>query len=153
LGGEDMMTFEQLYVNGYTGVPLECGVYVVRIPDNFNVEILETTTAITEYRGRNLLYNATMLRDKYAISIDKNILYYGKANRNGGLRARVKEFVRYGYGETSNHRGGRAIWQIRNNKQLLIEFIPCENAEAEEQRLLNEYRSYNNTFPLANWRL
>lgn len=58
-----MMTFEQLYVNGYTEVPLECGVYVVRVPDNFKVEILDTTTAITEYNGRNLLYDASMLRE------------------------------------------------------------------------------------------
>lgn len=151
--GEEMMTFEQLYVNGYTEVPLECGVYVVKVPDNFKVQILDTTTAITEYNGRNLLYDAMMLREKYDQVIEKDILYYGKANRNGGLKARVKEFARYGYCEANNHRGGRAIWQIQNNKQLLIEFMPCENAEAEEQRLLNEYRLRNNTFPLANWKL
>jgi hypothetical protein len=148
-----MMTFEQLYVNGYAGVPSECGVYVVRVPDNFEVEILDTTTAITEYGGRNLLYNAAILREKYARVIEQDILYYGKANRIGGLRPRVKEFTMYGYRDANNHRGGRAIWQIRNNKHLLIEFIPCENAEAEEQRLLNEYRLRNNTFPLANWKL
>lgn len=51
---------------------------------------------------------------------------------------------------TTEAEGPYGRYRITNS---LIEFMPCENAEAEEQRLLNEYKLRNNTFPLANWKL
>ena len=79
-------------------------------------------------------------------------MYIGKA---GGamnkLHNRIMQYVKHGYGEAKNHRGGRAIWQIDDNKNLLLGYYVCENPEAEEHRLLVEYFNKYGKLPLANW--
>lgn len=144
-------SFEDLHLNGFGAIPIEKGIYAVIVPDFFDVQFLDHTTAITNYRGRNLLYLAHVLTTKYNSS-DRKILYIGKVGGVNGLCQRIRQYVRYGYGEARNHRGGRAIWQIDNNKQLLIGYWICDEPEAKERELLAEYHNRYGTFPVANWR-
>ncbi|MDD2476938.1 MAG: hypothetical protein PHI32_13645 [Dysgonamonadaceae bacterium] len=145
-------TFENLWLNGFRSIPNEKGIYIVMVPEQFDVQFLENTTAITTHNGKNLLYPACDLRTKYNSS-DRKILYVGKAGgENNKLRQRIRQYVKYGYGEANNHRGGRAIWQIKNSEQLLIGYHICEKPRDEESILLAEYYSKYGTFPVANWK-
>lgn len=143
-------TIEELYSEGYANVPNENGIYVILVPDNFQIVFTESTTAILEFRKRCMVYSASELQLKFEKS-DKNILYIGKAEgTQNKLRQRIRQFVKYGYREADNHRGGRAIWQIENNKKLLLGYQECQNARAVESDELMLYYSKYGTFPVAN---
>ena len=148
-----MTTIASLYINGYKEIPIEKGIYIVRKPIDFAIEFMDKTAAITHFKSKNLLYSAKMLDDKYSRLQDKNILYIGKAGCKKGLRQRIRQYVKYGYSKGKIHRGGRAIWQISNCKNLTIEFYSCADCETEEKKLLENYKSANGDLPLANWRL
>ena len=91
------------------------GIYLIRMPDNFKIDIRPSTDAIDVYKERSMLYEVERLKDKWKIichgEVDNKIVYIGKADRNNrtkrNLRKRVTELIKYGYGECNNHRGGR----------------------------------------------
>jgi len=143
------MTVESLYGDRCANVPQQGGIYFVCVPEGFTVTILEHTTAITEHGGDTLLYAAGMLREKYQRG-DKRILYIGKGDV---LNMRIRQLVRYAYGEVNNHRGGRALWQVEGNKQLVVGWFACEDAAAWESNLLHQYQAAHCTLPLANHQL
>ncbi|BCK79386.1 hypothetical protein MM35RIKEN_15780 (plasmid) [Vescimonas fastidiosa] len=97
-------------------------------------------------------YPAAILEQKYGQCTGKTVLYIGKANGRGGLRQRVLQYVKYGWGTAVNHKGGRAIWQVKDYPLLLLEYEVCENCEQREHELLADYKKENGTYPLANWR-
>ncbi|WP_368293734.1 hypothetical protein [Dehalobacter sp. TBBPA1] len=144
-------TIEQFYNSRCAIIPNEIGVYIVVAPESFIVEFINQTTAINEYHEKNLLYPAEDLKMKFS-ETDHKILYIGKAGGEiNRLRQRIKQYVRYGYHEVENHRGGRAIWQIKNNRKLLLGYFVCNNPETIERELLSEYYNKNGTYPVANW--
>lgn len=111
------------------------------------------TTVITEYKEKSMLYNIDELLPKFEQS-DKEKLYIGKAGgKVNKLKQRIKQFVKYGYGLINNHRGGRAIWQIENNKKLLLGFVECNNPAKKEKELLSEYHQKHGVLPIANRRI
>ena len=73
------------------------------------------------------------------------------------MRQRIRQYTKHGYGKAKNHTGGRAIWQLENNKELLIQIESCDtdiDPEAIESILLNEYYlAHNNTLPFANFEM
>lgn len=149
---KDFHSFEQLYNIGFLCIPNKKGLYIVRKPKEINIVFSSNTTAIKEFNGRSMLYSADMLLAKFERS-DKEILYIGKAGGNSNrLRQRISQFVKYGYCLVKNHRGGRAIWQIANNKTLLLGFMECNDPEKNEKELLKKYLLKYGVLPLANWR-
>ncbi|MCC3868649.1 hypothetical protein [Terrisporobacter mayombei] len=154
------ITVEELYKNGYKDIPTRGGVYIVKVPENFTVEITNNTTGIKEHKGKNLLYNKEYLEEKYNKVVDKDILYYGKAT---SLRNRITSLVKYAYGKCKNHRGGKALWQIKNSTKLIIEYYIFDDLNDEvknnnkprdeEKRLIMEYKNKNNNErPFANFK-
>lgn len=143
-------------------IPDANGLYFVYKPDDFTINISAESDAICEYKKNgetiNLIYPIKKLSNKldkiYEIEdLDqRKILYIGKAERDDGLRGRVYEFVRYAYGLCNNHRGGRALWQIENNKALLFDYMICHNPEQVEKNLLCDFKEKYKTYPFANWR-
>lgn len=144
-------TIQDLYNEGCSMVPKEKGIYIIIAPDAFKIKFLDKTTAMQHHRGKSLLYPVEDLKEKF-YKTDLKTLYIGKAGgERNKLRQRIKQYVRYGYDEVENHRGGRAIWQIDNNKELLLGYYACENPEVEERRMLTEFYKEYGTFPVANW--
>ena len=135
------------------------GIYKVYMPTDYKMIIRPTTDAITNYKGKSMLYTEQELVNKWEKicqrAVDKEILYIGKASKSKtrNLRKRLTEYLKYGYGEVKNHRGGRAIWQLEDNKELLVEIIQCENPEEREKELLIEYHQQCGEYPFANWRI
>lgn len=154
---------KELDNDGLSSIPDINGYYTVFLPEAFEIRLKGDTEAINSYikKGEkiclvyplekliNKLETVRRIQDKK----DRKILYIGKAEGKRGLQQRITEFVRYSYGLCENHRGGRALWQIENNKSLLLDFTICENAEKEEKRLLQNFKLRYHTYPFANWRL
>ena len=128
-------------------IPDKPGIYRVIVPEelpvSFSAEVLNSAAPA---------YPVDKLLKKYAQCIDKSIVYIGKANGRRGLRQRILQYMNYGCNKTSNHKGGRAIWQIEKYPLLLLAYEPCEDCEQREHQLLTDYKQQNGTYPLANWR-
>jgi len=97
-------------------------------------------------------YDVETLVAKYAKCKDRDILYIGKAEGENGLRQRLLQYVKFGWNNGNNHRGGRAIWQVEDAGLLLLAYETCDNASARERQLIDAYKEKNGCFPLANWR-
>lgn len=149
---DSIFTIKQIYEDGFEIIPYSAGIYVVFKPENMNINFLPLSTAINKYKEENMLYDVNILNSKYEKS-DKLILYIGKAGGKNKLRKRIKQLVRYGYNEVNNHRGGRAIWQIEDNKNLLIGYKMCNYPELTEKNLLLDYCAKNNVLPVGNWKI
>lgn len=158
-----MFTIKELYseyqqFGRISSIENVSGVYRVYKPEGFQVRIKESTDAIEEYNGKSLLYSTERLEWKWSQICEAtphgcDVLYIGKADssKNRGLRSRVTELVMYSYVEVKNHRGGRALWQIENNKQLRVEIIECENPKDVERSMINDYKEQHGVYPFANW--
>ena len=140
-------TLETLYRSNCEGVPDTPGIYRVLAPEEMTI-CFENSSA-NKFAP---LYPIDILEDKYRACHDKRLLYIGKANGVRGLRQRIRQYVKYGWNEAVNHKGGRAIWQIRDADLLLLEYEPGENCETREHELLQEFHERNHKYPVANWR-
>ena len=145
-------TFRELYEqNLFTELPTCGGIYKILLPEDFEFIIKPTTDAV----DGKLPKPVKELIDKWnkIENHDDRIVYIGKAKK---LRQRLRQYTKHGYGKAKNHTGGRAIWQLENNKELLIQIEPCEadvDPEYIESMLLDEYfLAHNNTLPFANFR-
>jgi len=146
-------SLEDLHDGRFAWVPDETGIYIVIKPKNLDAIFSSNTTAIAEYKRKSMLYSIDKLLSKFEHS-DKEILYIGKAGGNDNkLKERIEQFVKYGYRLVDNHRGGRAIWQMENNKNFLLGFVECNNPEEEEIKHLSQYRQKYGVLPVANWRV
>lgn len=149
---ENFYSFYKLYNEGFADISNRKGLYIVSRPLTMNIEFSPNTTAISEFKGKSMLYNIDILSSKFERS-DKEILYIGKAGGEVNmLKQRIRQLVRYGYGLVDNHRGGRALWQIINNQFLLLSFVECETPRKCEKELLDNYLHTYGVLPLANWK-
>lgn len=140
-------TLQTLYHYGCNCVPEVPGVYWVLRPEGMTIHFTEHT-----YNRSAKLYPVERLSNKYKDCADQEVLYIGKADGKKGLRQRLKQYMNYGWDHATNHKGGRAIWQIEDAGLLLLAFEECEDAEAREKQLLADYKAKNGSYPLANWR-
>ena len=149
--------------NGSLSIPNKNGYYIVYLPENFEIRLKSQTDAVESYVKKGKTFNLVYPLEKLNSKLEavqcinekeyRDIMYIGKAEGKNGLRQRIIQFVAYGYKVSNNHRGGRAIWQIENNKSLLLDYFICKNAEARERELLNEFMQKYHTYPFANWQL
>jgi hypothetical protein len=152
----NFQTFEDLKNGGLANIPNEEGIYVVMAPDDFEITFSDGTSAITSYNGKNMLYTGQTLREKFERS-DQRILYIGQASgEDNKLKDRIEQLIKYGYNQSgfnaNNHRGGRAIWQINNNRKLQLGYLAIDCAQSKEKMWLVKYKKTYSTYPVANWR-
>lgn len=142
-----IFTIAELYTSSCSEVSTENGIYAVIAPEDFEVRFTDTTTALAWFRGKSLLYPKELLVQKYSALQQNRLLYIGKAQRKKGLQKRILEYVKYGFGETNNHRGGRAIWQIKNAEKLMLGYRVTPTPESMETKLLLQYKSKFGEYP------
>lgn len=142
----------ELDYSGTISIPHTSGIYKVMAYPDFIFKPKFSTTAISEYKGKSLLYDIRSLTDKYnsirpLTGEDRNTLYIGKAT---DLYQRIRCFVKYAYGEVNKHRGGRSLWQLDNCHKLLIAYYPCSNPREAERAELERFIYTNGALPFAN---
>ena len=145
-------TFRELYEqNLFTELPTCGGIYKILLPEDFEFIIKPTTDAVDGKLPKTV--EELIAKWNQIENHDDRIVYIGKAKK---LRQRLRQYTKHGYGKAKNHTGGRTIWQLENNKELLIQIEPCEadvDPEYIESMLLDEYfLAHNNTLPFANFR-
>lgn len=143
-------TFHELFENNILKEITQLkGIYKILIPTNFEFILTSTTDA----KDGKEPFPVDELQTKWDSIADHSdrIVYIGKADN---LRRRIRQYTKHGYGLAKNHTGGRAIWQLKNNKELLVSIYTCaeiDDPEVIESMLLDEYEdAHNNTLPFAN---
>ena len=87
------------------------------------------------------------------------VLYIGKAGvgarGNRGLRKRLSEYKRFGAGEKIGHWGGRYIWQLVDQAELLVAWKSVVNVDPEdvEAEMLDAFVARFGVRPFANRKL
>ena len=140
-------TLQTLYRSECENIPETSGVYWVLRPVGMPIRFTEQI-----YNRSASLYSAEMLSSKYLNCENQEVLYIGKADGKKGLRQRLKQYMHYGWNNATNHKGGRAIWQIEDAGLLLLAYEECEDGRIREKQLLADYKAKNGSYPIANWR-
>lgn len=144
---EKTWSLQELYETSCSEIPTAAGVYFVVVPEGMQI-VFEPAAS-----NRSApFYAVSKLQKKYAACKDKQTVYIGKATGKNGLRQRILQYVKFGWNEAVNHKGGRAIWQIKNAGNLRLYYTVCDNADIKEYHLLCDFKEQNGTLPLANWR-
>lgn len=139
-------TITVLRQNACINIPSTTGVYIVKTPDIFISILNNSTSAISEYNGRSLLYEVDQLQNKWVSR--SNVLYIGDSSN---LKKRVRSLINYGQALGSNHRGGRAIWQLGSSCDLQVGFFECPNPIEYKSQLLLAFEEKYGSLPFANF--
>ncbi|GED40637.1 hypothetical protein F6W69_18880 [Microbacterium oxydans] len=123
-------------------VPREAGIYVALRTAITPPDMLELTRARAG--------SAYPLDDLAARWVPGTpVVYIGKAEAKvGGLRKRLGQYARKG----SSHQGGRSIWQLADQDELLAAWAltPGESAEDVEIRYRAAFADVYGRWPFAN---
>lgn len=148
-GFSGFVKISELWTNASI-IPKQQGVYVVL---NYNSnEFLERGNG-GFFKGVDPNVCISELERKWVK--DTIIVYIGKAGGNGvaaTLQSRLKQYLDFGKGKPVGHRGGRYIWQLKDNSQLVIAWKTLTNEEPViiERQLLNMFTDYHGCLPFAN---
>jgi hypothetical protein len=133
------------------------GIYKVYLPEDIPFYLSKTTTAIEYYKSKKLLYDSdekiAQLQHQWELiqsanEPDNRLVYIGQSTN---LRKRLKRFAAYGVGKAKNHRGGKILWQLKDAMKCQVEYYPCQNSVAEENRLILDFKKRHfNQWPIAN---
>jgi hypothetical protein len=134
-----------------SSVPHAEGTYKVYLPEGFKMVIREKSDA-TKFL-KQPPYDVELLSAKWKRICkynepDNNVVYIGKAD---DLQKRTRQFLRFSIGLDVNHAGGRALWQLENNKQLLFEYTVEENCREKEKQMIEDFMNrHGGEKPFAN---
>lgn len=149
-------TFKELKTGKINYIPTTSGVYWVSMPETFCMKYREKTDG-PEYgkKGKKMAYSISELNEwgKKYLKPNRggNILYIGKAKN---LQKRIRQYFEFGYNDEKYlvHEGGRAIWQLENNKELIVTYKECQNEQKMETELIDKYILEYGEMPFANQR-
>jgi len=134
-------------------VPPTPGVYLVVRPSSAPAHFLSESTG-GWHKGRDPTVPVTVLEGAWIP--EALVLYIGKAGKVGSdanLRDRIRAYLSFGAGRRVGHWGGRFIWQLANQDDLLVAWRVATAAEARplERALLADFRRcYAGRLPFAN---
>ena len=76
---------------------------------------------------------------------DENIIYIGQTESSGGLRGRINQYYNTELGERKPHAGGHWIKTLKTLNELFVHYIPSQNAEFIEKKIMNNFVSQVST--------
>jgi len=133
-----------LMQNGCAGLPEKPGVYVALNPSMEKSFLPESVGG--HFKGENPTVSLGELEQNW---VDNSaVLYIGQTTRT--LKQRVDEYMRFGKGKRVGHKGGRLIWQLANNRDLIICFRVDDNPRALESSMLERFKVHHGKLPFAN---
>ena len=107
-------------------------------------------------RNHNVItpWSLEKLEEKWVFGVE--VLYFGKAGtdiKQRTLRKRLSELIRHSQGKTTKqgpHKGGELLWQLRGYKDFEAGYLPTDEPEKEENRLIGLFLSKTGKLPFAN---
>lgn len=136
-------------------VPTGSGVYVVVRPTDEPPSFL-TVSPAGHFKGKDPTVSVADLASRWVPST--RVVYIGKANLGAsgrrGLRKRLDEYREFGAGEPVAHSGGRRIWQLADQADLLVGWLVTDDADATptETAMIAAFRAHHGVRPFANAR-
>jgi hypothetical protein len=132
-------------------VPKGPGVYaVLRVPNQVPT-FLEASTAAPR-RGRSATVDEAILLGKWVDDVE--VIYIGKATAGSkerrGIWKRLDEYRRHGTGQRPGHWGGRYIWQLADQGELLVAWLEADDPSALEAGLIGQFVAATGRLPFAN---
>lgn len=97
------------------------------------------------FKGKNPSVDLSVLGSKWVD--EANVVYIGKATT---LRSRLRQYQQFGSGRPVGHWGGRFIWQLSDNEELLVAWKQERDPGLEEGRLLRRFVGEYGRLPFAN---
>ena len=128
-------------------IPDEGGVYIVLRRDADKAEFKEIGMG-GFFKGRNPNVSIYELNDNWVE--DTPVMYIGKA-KEGRLRKRISEYMRFGCGKKVGHWGGRLIWQLADADDLVVCWSETEEDSREvEKDMICKFKEEFGAHPFAN---
>jgi len=87
---------------------------------------------------------------------DALVVYIGQSGggkSKSDLRKRLRTYMKFGQGEFATHWGGRYIWQLEHNRELVVCYKTLSDADPKETEsdLISSFkRKHNGKRPFAN---
>ena len=152
-GWEGFLTIDVLRRTKLAAVPEQQGVYLVLRPEPHAPIFLERSPA-GHFKGKDPTVPVDKLKSNWIEGA--LVLYIGKAGKDGQeatLRSRLGQYLAFGAGSPSAHRGGRFIWQLAGTDSLLVcwKVLPNEDPREVERGLTAAFRKdHGGRRPFAN---
>ncbi|MEH7380279.1 hypothetical protein V7138_07340 [Bacillus sp. JJ1533] len=150
-GFEGYLSVSQL-INDHSIIPHNRGVYMVLYTPDCCPEFV-TKGSGGFFKGKDPNVPIEELRDNWVS--DTKVIYIGKAG--GGkstatLNSRIKQFVKFGTGKNVAHSGGRHVWQIENNHDLIIcwKELPVDEPNDVKRNLIRGFKKKYKKRPYGN---
>lgn len=142
---DTLMTYE------CSQVPKQKGIYFV-LNNNGAPSFLQKSVG-GHFKGKDPTVSIKKLRENWVN--ETLVLYIGKAGGTGinaTLQSRLKQYMRYGEGTPVGHQGGRYIWQLEQNRDLIICYKTLSTTEPrdEEKKLIIKFEENYRKMPFAN---
>jgi len=107
-------------------------------------------------RNHNVIkpWSLEKLQEKWVFGVE--VLYIGKAGtdtKQRTLRRRISDIVRHSQGKTTKkgpHRGGELLWQLIGYQDFEVGYLPTDQPEKEENRIIGFFLSKTDKLPFAN---
>jgi hypothetical protein len=134
------------------GVPDREGVYVV-FRDADDLPVFLERSAAGRFKGKDPSVGVARLRTEWVDGT--GIMYVGRARagkRGFTLNKRLDEYRRFGAGNPVAHWGGRLIWQLADQRELLVGWRACAHPADVEHDMIEEFRDMHGKLPFANLR-
>lgn len=150
-GFKGFIKINELMKNGCANIPRQQGIYFVL--NRFGGKELSDVNVGGHFKGRNPTISFPELNRNW---VDNTVvLYIGKAggfSSRATLYSRLKQYMRFGCGEPVGHWGGRLIWQLNNNRDLIICWmeLPEDEPREIEKSLIQEFTINYGMRPFAN---
>jgi len=132
-------------------IPKKKGIYFV-LNQNGTPKFLQQSVG-GHFKGKDPTVSIKKLKENWVD--DTLVVYIGKAGGTGigaTLQSRLKQYMQYGEGDPVGHQGGRYIWQLEHNRNLIICYKTLSETEPrdEEKKLILEFEKYYGKMPFAN---
>ena len=147
-GFRGFVTFAVLREGGLDLVPQKPGVYVVLRQSQAHPAFLARNPG-GRFKGRDPTVPVPELERKWVAGV--SLVYVGKGSN---LLRRLRQFAAFGAGRLVGHWGGRYIWQLADDDDLLVGWRPVAEPETEagaEGALVARFKASNEgLLPFAN---
>lgn len=152
-GFSGFLTIDELRATRLAQVASTPGVYAVLRESKEEPVFLAVSTG---GRFKNREPNVPRALLEAAWVPQSQVVYLGKAGSSDGgssLRRRLTQYFDFGAGKPVGHWGGRFLWHLADNAQLLVAWRDTGvtgDPRSVESALLSEFEAATGTLPFAN---